>query len=353
VPLTDRLPLSRIPDPVDAPPLRWGLIGTGWIAERFVDALQSKASEQVVAVGSRSGASATVFAGRFGIARPHGSYEDLVSDPEVDVIYVATPHPSHLPHGLLALNAGKHVLIEKPLSLNAREARELQARAAELDLYCAEAMWTLYTPKFDVIRQVLDAGMLGELRTVIVDFGERFAGDHRILRPELAGGPLLDLGTYPLSLAHWVLGTPVEIIARGIPAPSGVNGQASVLMVHARDAHSVITTSLFSNTPTGATIAGTEGTITIPGIYYRPGGFMVASGDNQTTLTYEEPPALYAYLAYEAAETARRIDAGEKSTPYRPMADTVSTMEIIDEVRRQIGIVFPGERVASASESQG
>jgi predicted dehydrogenase len=348
MPLTDRLPLSRIPDPAEAPPLRWGVIGAGWIAERFVDALHSKTRQQVVAIGSRRDAGATAFAGRFGIPRPHGSYEELASNPEVDVVYVATPHPSHLPHGLLALNAGKHVLIEKPLALNAREARELQVRAAELDLYCAEAMWTLFTPKFDVIRQILDAGMLGEIRTVIVDFGEWFADDHRIMRPELAGGPLLDLGTYPLSLAHWVLGMPVEVIARGIPAPSGVNGQASVLMVHDGDAHSVITTSIFSNTPTGATIAGTEGTITIPGIYYRPGGFTVVSGDQETTLSYEEPLAGYAYLAYEAAETARRIVAGETSTPYRPMADTVSSMEIIDEVRRQIGIVFPNEQTASA-----
>ena len=350
MPLTDRLPPPRIPDPIEARPLCWGVIGTGWIAERFIEALQSQTRQQVVAIGSRSDAVATAFAGRFGIPRPQGSYEDLVNDPEIDVVYVATPHPSHLPHGLLALNAGKHVLIEKPLTLNAREARELQARAAELNLYCAEAMWTLFTPKFDVIRQVLDAGMLGKVRTVIVDIGEWFADDHRIMRPELAGGPLLDLGTYPLSLAHWVLGAPAEIIARGIPAPSGVNGQASVLMVHGGDAHSVITTSIFSNTPTGATIAGTEGTITIPDIYYRPGGFTVASDDHETTLTYEEPPAMYAYLSYEAAETAQRIVAGETSTPYRPMTDTVSTMEIIDEVRRQIGIVFPGEQSASAKE---
>lgn len=262
MPLTDRLPTPRVQDPAKAPPLRWGVIGTGWIAERFVDGLQSHTRQRVVAAGSRTETGAAAFAGRFGIPRVHGSYEALVGDPEVDVVYVATPHPSHLPHGLLALDAGKHVLIEKPLALNAREACELKARAAELDLYCAEAMWTLFTPKFDVIRQILDARMLGELRTVIVDFGEWFAADHRIMQPELAGGPLLDLGSYPLSLAHWVLGPPTEIIARGIPAPSGVNGQASVL-VHDGDAHSVITTSIFSNTPTGATIAGTEGTITI------------------------------------------------------------------------------------------
>jgi predicted dehydrogenase len=341
--LPDRLPASRVPDPAEAPALRWGVIGTGWIAERFVDALRTDTRQQVVAVGSRSDTGATVFAERFGITRPYGSYEALVGDTEVDVVYVATPHPSHLPHGLLSLNAGKHVLIEKPIGLNAGEARQLQARAAELNLYCAEAMWNLFTPKFDVIRQILDSGMLGTVRTVIVDFGEWFADDHRIMRPELAGGPLLDLGTYPLSLAHWTLGMPTEIIARGVPAPSGVNGQASALLVHDGGAHSVITTSIFSNTPTGATIAGTEATITIPGIYYRPGAFTVAAGNGTATLVYDEPQADYASLAYEAAETARRIAAGETATPCRPLADTIATMEIIDEIRQQLGIVFDGE----------
>jgi predicted dehydrogenase len=161
VSLANQLPASRVPEPAEAPPLRWGVVGTGWIAERFVDAVQSKTRQQVAAVGSRSGAGAASFARRFGIPRPHGSYEDLVTDPEVDAVYVATPHPSHLPHGLLALNAGKHVLIEKPLALNAREAHELQARASELGLYCAEAMWTLFTPKFDVIGQIIDSERTG------------------------------------------------------------------------------------------------------------------------------------------------------------------------------------------------
>jgi predicted dehydrogenase len=339
----NRLPESRVPDPMDAPPLQWGVLGTGWIAERFVAALQTKTRQKVTAVGSRSAAGAAAFAGRFAIPLAYGSYATVVDDPAVDVVYVATPHPGHLPHGLLALEAGKPVLIEKPLALNAGEADQLSSRADALGLYCAEAMWTLFTPKFDVIRQVLDAQLLGEIRTVIADFGEWFTDDHRIMRPELAGGPLLDLGTYPLSLAQWVLGPPTEIIARGIPAPSGVNGQASVLMVHGSDAHSVITTSIFSNTPTGATLAGTEGTLTIPGIYYRPGGFTVTSGDGETVLRYDEEPVGYAALAYEAAETARRIVAGETATPYRPMADTLATLEIIDEVRRQIGIVFPGQ----------
>jgi predicted dehydrogenase len=318
------------------------VLGTGWIAERFVDALQTRTTQQVVAVGSRTDAGAHAFGARFGLPHAHGSYQGLVDDPDVDVVYVATPHPQHLPNGLAALDAGKHVLIEKPITINADQARRLQDRAAEQGLYCAEAMWTLFTPKFDVVRQLLDAGVIGEVHTVIADFDEWFADDHRIMRPELAGGPLLDLGSYPLSLAHWVLGPPTEILARGTQAPSGVNGQASVLMVHG-SAHAVITTSIFGDSPTGATIVGTAGTITVPGIFYRPGPFTVSFAGRQPAQTYTEPPAMYASLAYEAAETARRITAGETATPYRPLVDSIATMEIIDEVRRQIGVVFPGE----------
>lgn len=222
----------------------------------------------------------------------------------------------------------------------------MQSAAADRGLYCAEAMWSLFTPKYDVIRQLLDDGVLGTVRAVIADFGEWFPEDHRIMRPELAGGPLLDLGSYPVSLAHWVLGRPREIIARGIPAPSGVNGQASLLTVHDTDegdAHAVITTSIFSNTPTAATIAGSAASIAIPGIFYRPGGFTLTSADQRASLSYDEPPAMYDHLAFEAAETARRIVAGETATPYRPLADSIDTLVTIDEIRRQLGVRFPGE----------
>ncbi len=342
--LPHALPASRVPDPREAPSLRWGILGSGWIAERFVDAAQTQTRQQIAAVGSRSADTARAFADRFGIVRAHGSYEALVADPELDVIYVATPHNFHLPHARLALEAGKHVLIEKPITLNAGEARQLETLAAKRGLYCAEAMWSAYTPKFDVIRQVLDAGLLGEIASVIVDFGEWFDDDHRIMRPELAGGPMLDLGTYPFSLAHWVLRAPTDIVARGQNARTGVNGQLAAILVHAGGAQSVIHTSVLGNSPTGATIAGSAATLHIPGIYYRPGPFTVESSDRKRLLTYTEPEAMYTSLSYEAAETARRITAGETDTPYRPYADVLGTLEIMDEVRRQIGQVFAEER---------
>ena len=339
----EALPASRVPDPRDAPALRWGVIGTGWIAERFVSALQRLTTQQVVAVGSRTKASAQEFADRFGLAHAHGSYADLVSDPEVDVVYVATPHNFHHPHAGLALEAGKHVLVEKPIALNATEAQELADLAGARGLFCAEALWSLFTPKFDVVRQVLDAGVLGEITTVIGDNGEWFDADHRIQRHDLAGGPMLDLGTYPFSLTEWVLGAPTEVVARGTDAPSGVNSQVGALLAYASGARAVVHTSILANTPVAFVVAGSEATLTIPGVFYRPGPFSVVRNDGSRH-DYTEPEIAYDALAYQAADVARRISAGELETPVRPLRASVATMALMDEVRRQISQVWVEER---------
>ena len=338
----DGLPASRVADPRDAPSLRWGVIGTGWIAERFVAALQKLTTQQVVAVGSRTTSTAEEFARRFGIPHAHGSYEDLVADPEVDVVYVATPHNGHRPHAELALEAGKHVLIEKPITLNAAEAQELADLAGARGLFCAEALWPLFTPKYDVVRQVLDAGLLGEIRTVLGDYGSWFDADHRIQRHDLAGGPLLDLGTYPLSLTGWVLGPPTEVVARGTDAPSGVNGQVGALLAYASGARGVVHTSILASTRVTFVIAGSEATLTIPA-FSLPGPFSVVRTDGER-LDHTEPLIEYDGLAYQAADVARRISAGELETPYRPLRESIATMALIDEIRRQIGVVWDEER---------
>ncbi|MTD16225.1 gfo/Idh/MocA family oxidoreductase [Nakamurella sp. YIM 132087] len=339
------LPATTVPDPREAPALRWGILGTGWIAERFVAALLAATDQRVVAVGSRSAGSGKAFAAEHcPEARAHPSYEDLVADPDVDIVYVATPHNAHLPHAELAMRAGKHVLIEKPIAINAGQARRIAAIAAETGVYCAEAMWSFFLPKFDVIRQVLAAGVLGELRSFIADFGEHFDDDHRILRQDLAGGPMLDLGTYPVSLALSVLGVPDDVVARGTAAPSGVNGQVGMILRHGADRQSVVHTSLFSTTPTGAIIGGTDAVLTIPGVFYRPGSFRVDFHDGRAPLEYVEEPYGYHGLAYEAAETARRIVAGEVSTPVRPLRDSIDTLATMDEARRQIGAAFDEEK---------
>jgi predicted dehydrogenase len=335
------LPASRLPDPMDAPALRWGILGTGWIAEKFTGSLRRNTRQQVVAVGSRLVASAKEFADRVGIGRAHGSYDDLVADPEVDVVYVATPHNFHHRHALLALGAGKHVLIEKPIALNADEASEIAARAAEQGVFCAEALWTFYLPRYDVIRQLLDDGMLGDVRTVLADHGEWFPDNHRILRHDLAGGALLDLGTYPLALASWVLGEPEQIVAIGQDVPGGeVHGQVSAVLRHAGGAQSAINTTVMADTPNRAVLAGTTATlVTDPGFFF-PGDMTLTSAGKESTLHYTEPAIGHDGLYVTAVEAARRITAGETGTPLRPLTDSIATLRVVDEVRRQIGVTF-------------
>jgi predicted dehydrogenase len=334
-------PASRLPDPMDAPALRWGVLGTGWIAERFTGSLRRNTRQQVVAVGSRSVGSAKDFAERIGVGRAHGSYDDLVADPGVDVVYVATPHNFHHRHALLALDAGKHVLVEKPIALNAAQASEIAARAAERGVYCAEALWTFYLPRYDVIRQLLDDGVLGDVRTLLANHGEWFPDTHRILRHDLAGGALLDLGTYPLAFASWVLGEPEQVVAIGQDVPGGeVHGQVSAMLRHPGGAQSVINTTVMADTPNDAALAGTRATLVVDAPFYQPGGLTLTSAGKGSTIRYTEPAIGHDGLYVSAVEAARRITAGETATPLRPLADSVATLALVDEVRRQIGVTF-------------
>jgi predicted dehydrogenase len=337
------LPAARTPSSEAAPPLRWGVLGTGWIAERFIRSLQRHTRQQVFAVGSRDADRSSAFAGRHGVPCAYGSYEQLVADPDVDVVYVATPHPAHYPCARLTLEAGKHTLIEKPLALNAGQAAEIARLATSRERFCMEALWTFFLPKFDVIRQLLDSGALGEIRTVQADHGEYFTTDHRIMRPDLAGGPLLDLGTYPVSFATWVLGAPERVLAAGQPHQAGVNGQAAAILCDASGNQAVLHTTLFSNTPTAATIAGTQGTLTLPGPFYQPGDLVLTSADGAQELVFSEQRAAHDALHFEAAEVARCITAGRLESSIRPLSESIATLRVMDEIRRQIGITFPGE----------
>jgi predicted dehydrogenase len=342
----DSLPQARTPDPRSAPTLRWGVMGTGWIAERFVASLQRQSSQQVVAVGSRSQDTAAAFARRLGIERTHPSYQDLVSDPTVDVIYVATPHNAHLECALLALEAGKHTVVEKPLAINASQAQQIADAATARNLFCMEAHWTTFLPKYDVLRQLLEAGTLGEITAVVADFGEWFPPDHRIFRPDLAGGPMLDLGTYLVSFVVDVLGgSPEQILATGVTIASGVQGQTAMIMTQG-SRQAVLHTTILTNTPTSATIAGTDATIDIDGPFYQPGGFTLIATDGRT-LRYDEPRSAHdGGLHYQAAEVARRITAGETEATLRPLALSIQTLAVMDQVRSQTGDHFPDERLA-------
>jgi len=318
-------------------PVRWGILGTGGIAQAFAEDLQLTDSGVAVAVGSRSEGSADRFADKFGIANRHSSYESLAADPDVDVVYVATPHPMHHDNALLALRGGKHVLVEKPFTMNADEARSIVRVAREHGLFAMEAMWTRFLPHTAVIRDWLAQGALGDVVTVTADHGQWFAEDpgFRLFAPELGGGALLDLGVYPVSFASMVLGTPNRIMSLSDPAFTGVDAQTSMLFGYASGAQAVLTCTLRAKSPTRAVIVGTDATIEVEGNFYAPTAVTLVPRDGAPTRV--ESVHEGRGLRHQADEVARRLAAGELESPLMPLAETVSIMETMDTVLAQAG----------------
>ena len=340
--MTAALPLPRTPDPREAPTLRWGILGPGWIAHRFVESLHAHTRQQVVAVGSRNADRAAAFATQWSLPTTHSSYVALFDDPDVDIVYIATTHPSHRDNAIAALDAGKHVLVEKPLAVDAAGARAIAAAAARANRFVGEAMWTRFLPKFDVIQQLLDDGALGDVRTLIADHGEFFTPDHRIYDPELAGGPLLDLGTYPIALAHWVFGAFPSVTAHSQDAIPGLTGQISAVLADASGNQASLHTTILSDTPTSAVISGRDATLHIAGPFFMPGPFTLTRHrghphDPGHVLRYDEKPGAQSDgLHFAAVDAARVISGGGIESEIHPLRSAISTLEVADEIRRQL-----------------
>ncbi|MEV6440940.1 Gfo/Idh/MocA family oxidoreductase [Amycolatopsis sp. NPDC051716] len=311
-------------------PLRWGIMGTGGIAGAFARDLRLTESGVVAAVGSRSAGSAEKFADELGIPTRHGSYEALANDPDVDVVYVATPHPMHHANARLALEAGKPVLVEKPFTMNAVEARDLVDLARARNLFLMEAMWTRFLPHVRHIRELVPR--LGDVVTVAADHGQWFAEDpaFRLFAPELGGGALLDLGIYPVSFASMVLGPPERVAAMATPAFTGVDAQTSMLFGYASGAQAVLTCTLSAVSPTTATIVGTDARIEVDGPFYAPASFTVIPREGERSRFEYVDEGLG--LRHEADEVALRLAAGEIESPLMPLDETVSIMTTMDEV---------------------
>jgi predicted dehydrogenase len=318
-------------------PVRWGILGTGGIAQMFTRDLGLLETAVVSAVGSRSQSSADRFADEFGIAHRHPDYASLVADPDVDVVYVATPHPMHHENALLALGAGKHVLVEKPFTMNAAEAIEIVALARESGLFVMEAMWTRFLPHIDVIRQWLAEGRLGEIVTVSADHGQWFAEDpaFRLFAPELGGGALLDLGVYPVSFASMVLGTPNRIASISDPAFTGVDAQTSMVLGHESGAQAVLTCTLRAKSPTRASIVGTEARIELDGDFYAPTAVTLIPRQGEPTRVV--PSHDGRGMQYQADEVAQRLRAGDLESPLMPLDETIAIMQTMDTVLSQAG----------------
>lgn len=317
-------------------PVRWGVLGTGWIAEQFAADLALSDRGVLAAAGSRSrekaDAFADRFADRFGEIRRYPTYEELVADQEVDAVYVATPHPMHRDNAVLALRAGKHVLVEKAFTMNAAEARDVVATARETGLFAMEAMWTRFLPHTAVIRDWLAAGVLGEVVSVSADHGQWFAEsrDFRLFAPELGGGALLDLGVYPVSFASMVLGTPDRITALVDPAFTGVDAQTSMLFGYASGAHAVLTCTLRAKSPTVAAIVGTDARIEVTGDFYAPTSLRLVARTGEVTVG--DVAAVGRGMVHQSDEVARCLAAGELESPLMPLDETVAIMETMDAV---------------------
>jgi predicted dehydrogenase len=325
------------------PGLRWGILATGGIAHAFAHDLRV-AGRDLVAVGSRSGAGAERFAAEFEIPRAHGSYEDLVADPDVDIVYVSTPHPLHADNAILALEAGKHVLVEKPFTLNETEAARVRDAAAGRGLLAMEAMWTRYLPHMVRIRELLAEGALGEVRSVFADHTQRISSDpaHRLNALELGGGALLDLGIYPISFAWDVLGAPTTISAQARLAETGADADVATIFTHASGAISTSISGSRAAGPNTAHIVGTEARIDIDRVWYTPTSFRMIAPDGSVLEDYVSSVEGRG-MQYQALAAERLVAHGALTGDVLPIDETVAIMGTLDEVRRQIGLRYPGE----------
>ncbi|MDO5080823.1 Gfo/Idh/MocA family protein [Buchananella hordeovulneris] len=345
----DVQPLPAPPDPLAAPPLNWAIIGTGGIATRFATEIPALTRSRILAVGSRTPARAAQFAAQHGVAK-YGTYAEVVALPEVEAVYVATPHSEHRDHALLALQAGKPVLVEKAFTRCRQQAEEVFTAAAAANLFVMEAMWTRFLPVAVAVRALLAEGALGQLVAFSADHSQSLEHVERLVRPELAGGALLDLGVYPIAFAHDLLGRPQAVAALGQSLATGVDATSGIVLQFS-DAVAALTTSLRAAGAQGASLLGTAARLDIAGPFYRRTSFTV-TGAGQTHQWQEaagpDTPAGRAQAAgveggfeYQAAEVARCLAAGRTESAVMPWRATLEIMEIMDEVRRQLGVEYP------------
>lgn len=341
--MTPAFPTARTPNPLDAPPLRWGVLAPGRIADAFVTAVSRYTRQRVVLAGSRSLERAQAFASAHGVDRAVGSYAELVDDAEVDVVYIASPHSEHAAQALLAIAAGKHVLVEKAFTRDAAQAQQVAAAARAAGVLVMEAMWTRFLPQTDVIAQVLADGTLGKVTTLLADHGQSFAPDPqgRLFNPALAGGALLDLGVYPISFASFVFGAPDEVVATGSLTGTGVDAQVSMTLVSG-SAQACLNTTLLARTPTTASISGTAGSLEISGPFYAPATLTLTTPSGRSVRP-PDPIEGHLGLCHEAAHVAQLIADGATESPLLPLDETVRILRTIDEIRRQVGVIYPGE----------
>lgn len=338
--------LHRLASPDAAPALSWGVIGAGYIAETFARSVLGHTKSTIAAVGSRDTHRSNLYAKRHGIDTVRsgdGAYERLVEDPAVQAVYIATPHAFHREHALLAIAAGKHVLVEKAFTRNEAEAREVFAAARAAGVFVMEAMWTRFLPHMVEARRLIAEGAIGSVVHVSADFGGSpdFDPASKNFDPALAGGALLDLGVYPINLIHDILGAPEGITAVGALAPTGVDLRETVILNYPKRRAMGTAMSTFEvDSGHFASVTGTVGRIDFGPGYYGPSPFTLTRAGRRA-YTFEQRTPLG--WQFQVAEVARCVADGRLESEVMPHSATLDVMAVMDVARAQLGVIYPGE----------
>ena len=323
-------------------PIRWGVLGAGGIAATVGADIAASPGSVLTAVGARDRDRASAFARAHGFARSYGSYRELVADPDVDIVYVATTHGQHHEHALLALAAGKPVLVEKAFTLNARQAREVVATARNRGLFCMEAMWMRLNPLVRRAHEIVASGRIGDLVSVRAELSRRFEfrPEHRLFDLAAGGGALLDLGVYPITLAWLFLGRPARVDSVGTLSPTGSVATVAMQWSYPGGQVAQVLTSAVSPSPFAALICGTQGWIRIePRVQY-PTSIVVHTPQGEEEIEETQPGNGY---GPQVAEVERCLRAGLLESPLVPLDETVAILDLIDSARRDIGARYSAD----------
>jgi dihydrodiol dehydrogenase / D-xylose 1-dehydrogenase (NADP) len=324
--------------------IRWGILGTGNIAIQFAIDLRVVSDAQLFAVGSRVADTARNFADSFNVPRSYSSYEQLINDPDIDVVYIATPNTLHMENTIACIKAGKAVLCEKPFALNTKQAKRMIDTARKEKVFLMEAMWTRFLPLVTQVRDWLKQDSIGELRIFRANFGFKanWIPEHRLFNPQLGGGALLDIGVYCVSMASMVFGRqPSKIASIAHMAPTGVDEQSAFVFDYGNKALAVITCAFSTDITSDATISGTDGSIYIGPRFYRPTQ-VTLSVTGKEPQKIEKPLAGHGY-GYEAQAVCELLQAGKLESDIMPLDETMAIIKTMDKIRNQWGLKYPCE----------
>jgi predicted dehydrogenase len=324
---------------------KWGIIGPGKIANKFAIALTMAGDAQLRAVASRDVSRARVFAEKFNAPKYYDSYEALAEDPDIDAVYVATPHAFHCDQAILCLSHGKPVLCEKPMALSARQAEKMVEAARKHNVFLMEAMWTRFLPHTEKILALIREGRLGAIRYVRADFGfpGPFHPDNRLYNLALGGGALLDIGIYPLFLCLLLLGEPEKILATGRLAPTGADESCHALLQYKDGVTAVISSTFVCQTSITAEIAGTDNLLQIPGPWYKNDRFTLRRPGPEGEQEHFQLAPMVNGFEYQIREVMQCVGKGLIESPSMSHDFTLLLSRTMDEIRRQLGVHYPGE----------